>query len=123
MILPHAYYIVDRVKTESSCPVQLKMERRILGHCRDYCTTAARLQPQYRSSGEVEVDCTYFATRTRERNRIEQNGVDGGTRLDTTKRIKQDRRSSCSLCQTYQGSTVRNIEAWAVIKLLQGIKL
>ena len=55
VILPHAYHIVHREelgKLKDRALVQLKMKRRILGHCRDYCMTAARLQPQ--EKGEVK---------------------------------------------------------------------
>jgi hypothetical protein len=52
VILPHAHHIVDRGKLKDRALVQLKMKRRILGHCRDYCMTAAQLQPQER--GEVK---------------------------------------------------------------------
>lgn len=51
VILPHAHHIVDRGKLKDRALVQLKIKRRILGHCRDYCMTAVRLQPQER--GEV----------------------------------------------------------------------
>lgn len=43
----------DRVEAH----VQLRVKRRILGHCRDYCTSAARLTSH---SMEFEVNCTLF---------------------------------------------------------------
>lgn len=61
-MLPHADDIEHSGNLKVHALVQLKMQRRILGHCRDYCTTAARLQPQYGGKRLLYVLCVLADT-------------------------------------------------------------